>query len=172
MILLKKGPKFLEKKKNCSIFFFFGLQKNFQTAKMLPFLHREQPALQNICLPGSGSQILALTKRCLEGVLYLYGSCPWSQYSLCHSFLKVKRWALYPCSCTSIILYNYILNTVPKIQFMYFQKWNCAVSFPIPKFMFLWAIYIFPGSVCLFDCSIIGRPFLGIYKSLTDTWKW
>jgi hypothetical protein len=39
-------------------------------------------------------------------------------------------------------------------------------------FMFLWAIYIFPGSVCLFGCSKIGRPILGIYKSLTDKWMW
>jgi hypothetical protein len=29
--------------------------------------------------------------------------------------------------------------------------------------------YIFPGSVCLFACSKIGRPILGMYKSLTDT---
>ncbi len=40
----------------------------------------------------------------------------------------------------------------------------------ISTFMFMWAIYIFPGSVCLFYWSQIGRPILGIYKSLTDTW--
>ncbi len=32
-------------------------------------------------------------------------------------------------------------------------------------FMFLWAIYIFPGSVCLFCCR-------KIYRSLADTWMW
>ncbi len=36
--------------------------------------------------------------------------------------------------------------------------------------MFLWAIYIFPGSIHLFCCSNIGRPILGIYKLLTDRW--
>jgi hypothetical protein len=29
--------------------------------------------------------------------------------------------------------------------------------------------YVFPGSVCLFGCSKIGRPIIRICKSLTDT---
>ncbi len=58
-------------------------------------------------------------------------------------------------------------HTVPKIRFKYSQKWNYVASFPIPTYMYLWAIYILPGSVCLVGCSTIGRPFLGIYKSLT-----
>ncbi len=62
--------------------------------------------------------------------------------------------------------------TVPKIRFMYFQKWNCAVSFPVPTFMYLWAIYIFPEPVSQSDYSKIGRSILGIYKSLTGTWMW
>ncbi len=62
--------------------------------------------------------------------------------------------------------------------FMYSQKWNCAASLfpkqslPIPTLTYLWEIYIFPGSVCLFCCSQICGPILGIYKLLTDTWMW
>ncbi len=57
---------------------------------------------------------------------------------------------------------------------MYSQKWNCSASFPISKFMYLWAIYIFPGSVYLFCFCKIGRRILRIYEPLTDTqmWKW
>jgi hypothetical protein len=43
---------------------------------------------------------------------------------------------------------------------------------PIPTFLFLWVIYIFLWSVCLFCCRKIGGPNVGIYKSLTDTWMW
>jgi hypothetical protein len=38
----------------------------------------------------------------------------------------------------------------------------------LPNFHILWAIYIFPRSVCLFCRRKICGPILGIYKSLTD----
>ncbi len=43
---------------------------------------------------------------------------------------------------------------------------------PISTFMCLWAISIFPQSICLFCCRKICGPILRIYKSLTDTWMW
>ncbi len=63
-------------------------------------------------------------------------------------------------------------DTIPKIRNKYSQKRNCAATFPIPTFKFLWAIYKFPWSVCLLCCRKIGGLNVGIYRSLTDTWMW
>jgi hypothetical protein len=41
----------------------------------------------------------------------------------------------------------FIKHTVPKIQNIYSQKWNCVASSPISTFMYLWGIYIFPWLV-------------------------
>ncbi len=38
--------------------------------------------------------------------------------------------------------------------------------------LYLWELYIFPGSVCLFCSSQICGPILGLYKSVTYTWMW
>ncbi len=40
------------------------------------------------------------------------------------------------------------------------------------SFSFAWAIYIFPGSVRLSCCRKIDGLIVGIYKSLSDLWKW
>jgi hypothetical protein len=63
--------------------------------------------------------------------------------------------------------------------FTYSQKWNCYFQnrimmfcLPVPTLIYLWEIYIFPGSVCRFCCREICEPILGIHKWLTDTWLW
>ncbi len=43
----------------------------------------------------------------------------------------------------------------------YAQNKIIKFCLPISTFMYLGAIYIFPGSICLFGCSQIGRPISG-----------
>jgi hypothetical protein len=69
-------------------------------------------------------------------------------------------------------LYVHCNDRIPKIRNKYSQKSNRTASVPISTFTCLWAIYIFPRSVCLFCCRKICGPIQGIYKSLTDTWMW
>ncbi len=56
------------------------------------------------------------------------------------------------------------------VQPHYFQNRIIMFCLPVTTLIYLWEIYIFPGSVCLFCCSHICGRILGIYKSLTDTW--
>ncbi len=51
----------------------------------------------------------------------------------------------------------------------YFQNRIIMFCLPVPTLIYLWEIYIFSGSVCLFCCREICGPILGIYKWLTDT---
>ncbi len=88
--------------------------------------------------------------------------------------------------CVLLVLFNTSKNNSPvlwtspvytaKNQYrkykQIFQKRNCAATAPISTFMCLWAIYIFPPSICLFCCRKYCEPILGIHKSLTDTWMW
>ncbi len=63
-----------------------------------------------------------------------------------------------------------------KLLNKYSQKWNYAASVPAHTFMFLWEMYIFPWSVCLFYCRKIGGPFVGAYnrsqKHECGNWGW
>ncbi len=57
-----------------------------------------------------------------------------------------------------------------KFRNKYFQVRNCApTTVPTPTFMFLWGIYIFHWSVCLFCCRKIGGPNVGIYVNSSQT---
>jgi len=81
--------------------------------------------------------------------------------------------ALTSGNCMDNFCMQYTTNkTIPKIWNKYSLRRNCAFSAPISTFMCLWALYIFPRSVCLFCCKKICGPILRIYKSLTETWMW
>jgi hypothetical protein len=58
----------------------------------------------------------------------------------------------------------------------YFQNRIIMFCLLIPTLIYLWEIYIFPGWVCLFCCSQICGPILGIYnRSQTHEcgyWDW
>ncbi len=82
-------------------------------------------------------------------------------------------WQERPSACgpyRSTQFWAHCKDTVPKIRNKHSQK--IAATVPISTFMCLWAIYIFPRSVCLFCCRKICGQILRMNKSLTETWMW
>jgi hypothetical protein len=65
---------------------------------------------------------------------------------------------------------------MPKIRNKSSQKNNCAATNPILIFMCLWAIYIFPRSICLFCCrKYVDRSWKYINRSQKHecgNWNW
>jgi hypothetical protein len=54
----------------------------------------------------------------------------------------------------------YCKERIPKLRNKYSQKRNCAGTVLISTFMCLWAIYIFPPSICQFCCrKYVDRSF-------------
>ncbi len=72
-------------------------------------------------------------------------------------YYVIEKMSFWPIS------YMHCKDTIPRIRNNYSQKRNYAASVPIYTFMCLWAIYIFPRSVCLFCCKKICGLILGIY---------
>ncbi len=76
----------------------------------------------------------------------------------------------YKCLVT---VYVFPERQLCNVQPPYFQNWIIIFCLTIPTLIYLWEIYIFPGSVCCLLCCLqICGPILGIYESLTDTWMW
>ncbi len=79
------------------------------------------------------------------------------------SYYQVRQ-----CCLKKLILRKYLVQkirnyTVPKIWNINSQEWNCMASLLISHSCICeWFTYIFSQSA-------LGRPILGIYKSLTDT---
>jgi hypothetical protein len=101
----------------------------------------------------------------------------WESYLQTENFLTEKN-RTEPCEQTKerqIYIYN-MHSTLQRHNTenskKYSQKRNFAATVLILKFMLLWAIYIFPWSVCLFCWRKIDGPNVGIYRPFTDTWMW
>ncbi len=93
--------------------------------------------------------------------LWIPVQCAYSLY--CTANERAGGYPIYKCLVP--------IYVVPEMN-CYFQNRIIMFCLPVPTIIFLWEVYIFPGSVCLFCCTEICGPILGIYKSLTDTWMW
>ncbi len=131
--------------------FFWGCTQNWRQTRQRP----ESWSDSDIFMGGKMQALFYRQKPCRTGGFL-------SRYII----LYLKDVSM--CKMCKIFFPN-VGHSVPKILSMCSQKQNCAALFPVPTFMYLWEIYIFPRSVCLVGCRKIGRLILGIYKSLTDT---
>ncbi len=107
--------------------------------------------------------MISLSTRLL---LLLQGIVSWPVFVF-HVILRFQR-----CS----VLCPHCKEPMPKIRNKYFQKRNCVATVPISTFICLWAIYIFPPSICLFCCRKKCGSILGI-KNQSQThecgnWDW
>ncbi len=84
------------------------------------------------------------------------------------SFVQNELWL---CQCKT--KYTTLSGTARRILLIYSFSGNSAASAPISTFMCLWAIYMYSPRIGIhISSSRIGRPIVGIYKSLTDSWMW
>ncbi len=115
------------------------------------------PGSVHICSSSRiGRSIVGTYKSLTDTWTWKLGLTPCNSYSgnTCFEFSVL-------CFCSVCALQRYYAENSRK---------NCAATVPVPTFIFLWTIYIFPQLVCIFCCRKIGGPIVGICKSLTDTW--
>ncbi len=83
-----------------------------------------------------------------------------------HNFLYLL------CGIDKLFDNDYPITTHCNGNSLYvFLFWELRGSAPISTFMCLWAIYIVSIGPHI-SSSRKGRPIVGIYNSLTDTWMW
>ncbi len=132
--------------------------------------------------PPPQTRLCCLKKGDRWFISYLKGPQCYDSWNKTYSFLALPRFIL-----THICIYSHCKwraseresNINVWFRFIYSQKlYGAASLFPLftkqnSTFMYLWAIYIFPGSVCLLCCSQIGRPiahrYMGIGNEATDS---
>jgi len=91
--------------------------------------------------------------------------------NLRHGGTEIKQY--YECSDRFCLMtYSTFSNTATAIPFIYSFSGNSAAPAPISTFMCLWAIIYIPRIGPHISSSRKGRPIVGIYNSLTDTWMW